>query len=133
MTISRRTVLLSVLAACGGRQRPAVDATPFDAGPVTDYPPFSAVRFVGHGVAVVRDDRGVMALSIICTHQACVLDIASDGLACGCHGSQFAMDGSLVRGPAKQALPHYEVSVSGGRLFIDPSKLVAASTRLPLD
>lgn len=132
MTISRRTVLLTVLAACGGPQRPRVDATPFDAGPVTDYPPFSAVRFQGHGVVVARDDRGVMAVSGLCTHEGCILELSTDHLECRCHGSVFAVDGELLRGPAKDPLPHFAVRVENGRVWIDPSTIVDASVRTAL-
>jgi nitrite reductase/ring-hydroxylating ferredoxin subunit len=132
VTVTRRTVLLSVLAACGGTQRAHVDATPFDAGPATDYPPFSAIRFPGHGVVVARDDRGVMAVSAICTHQACLLQLETDHLECRCHGSAFAIDGELLRGPAKDPLPHFAVRVEAGRVWVDPSKIVDAATRTAL-
>ena len=133
MTITRRTVLLTVLSACGPRvRRSALVETPLDAGPVSDYPPMTAIRFPGHGIVVVRDDVGVMALSALCTHQACLLDLAGDGLACRCHASTFAMDGRVLTGPAKDPLPHFAIAVVDGRLRVDPKTLVAPSERLRL-
>ena len=126
-------MLLTVLSACGPRSaRTQFATTPFDAGPVEDYAPLSAIRFPGHGVVVVRDDVGVMALSAVCTHQACVLDLAGDGLSCRCHGSTFAMDGTVLTGPAKDSLPHFAVAIANGRLRVDPGTVVAATTRLRL-
>jgi Rieske Fe-S protein len=126
-------VLLTVLSACGPRAaKPTLAQAPFDVGRVEDYAPLSAIRFPGHGVVVVRDDVGVMALSAICTHQACLLDLESEFLSCRCHGSTFAMDGAVLAGPAKEALPHLAIAVVDGRLRVDPQTVVAATERLRL-
>jgi Rieske Fe-S protein len=39
------------------------------------------------------------ALSRLCSHQQCDIDIKSDHFECPCHGSQFAADGHVLRGP----------------------------------
>ena len=130
--ITRRTVLLTVRAACARTRRNTLVDTPLDAGPVAGYPPMSAIRFPGHGIVVVRDDVGVMALSALCTHQACLLDLAGDGLTCRCHASTFAMDGRVLGGPAKDPLPHFAVTVVADRLRVDPKTIVAPTERLRL-
>lgn len=46
-----------------------------------------------------------MAFSTRCPHDNCpVGDIRGDEIICFCHGSRFALDGSLRRGPAKRRL-----------------------------
>jgi len=40
-----------------------------------------------------------LALSRLCSHQQCDIDIRGDHYECPCHGSQFAADGHVLRGP----------------------------------
>lgn len=79
------------------------------AGPLDELRPGEG-RIVDIGsrkVAAYRDDAGVIhALSPICTHVRCVVhfDAAAGEWACPCHGSRFAVDGSVVKGPARSPL-----------------------------
>lgn len=46
-----------------------------------------------------------MAFSSSCPHDNCpVGDIRNGEIICFCHGSRFALDGSLLRGPARRRL-----------------------------
>ena len=51
-----------------------------------------------------RDDGSYVSVSPICTHQGCTVQIASQYLECPCHGSMYALDGEVLRGPAEQSL-----------------------------
>ena len=63
------------------------------------------VRFAGGNVIVARvSDTGFIALSAICTHAGCTVRFATTQLSCPCHGSLFALDGSVTRGPATRPL-----------------------------
>ena len=55
-------------------------------------------------------DGGHVALSPICTHLGCTVDVAGPRLVCPCHGSTYARDGSVLRGPAEQPLRRYPVT-----------------------
>ena len=55
------------------------------------------------------------ALKAECTHLGCL--VANDpqgGFACPCHGSRYADDGSVLRGPAPQPLRLAKVEVGAG-------------------
>ena len=57
--------------------------------------------------AVYRDDDGQLhAVSATCTHLGCVVqfDDVQREWACPCHGSRFAVDGSVLHGPANAPL-----------------------------
>lgn len=55
----------------------------------------------GVPVAVVRTgDSTYEALNLRCTHQGYTVKADADGWLCPAHGSQFAVDGELERGPA---------------------------------
>lgn len=49
------------------------------------------------------------ALSMRCTHLGCTVGAPSgDRLVCPCHGSVYALDGSVISSPATQALHLYQ-------------------------
>jgi Rieske Fe-S protein len=103
---------------------------------------------------VVRDAKGLYALSAICTHACCTVSLCGSGdtcaspllsprdcadasrgpisptgpaFLCPCHGSLFSADGKVTQGPAQIALPSVAMRVSGKDVLVDLS--VAA----PLD
>jgi cytochrome b6-f complex iron-sulfur subunit len=60
------------------------------------------------------DASALGALSAICTHLGCtVLPLPGAQLLCPCHGSTFALDGTVTNGPATIALGRYGVSFDG--------------------
>jgi cytochrome b6-f complex iron-sulfur subunit len=84
----------------------------------------------GRAVAVFRDGDGVFAISRVCTHLGCLVKSEPDGFHCPCHGSRFAPNGSVVKGPAPKALPWLAVSrVGPGTYLIDEAKVVPAGTK----
>jgi Rieske Fe-S protein len=84
----------------------------------------------GRSVAIFRDGNSVFALSRVCTHLGCLVKSEPDGFHCPCHGSRFAPDGSVVKGPAPKALPWLALSrVGPGTYLIDEGKVVPAGTK----
>jgi cytochrome b6-f complex iron-sulfur subunit len=85
----------------------------------------------GRSVALVRDREGLYAISTVCTHLGCIVKCAADGFHCPCHGSQFAPDGTVVKGPAPKPLPWLSITKSGGDVYVvDLGRTVAQGTRL---
>ena len=58
------------------------------------------------------------ALSTRCMHRGCQVDPVSDGFTCPCHGSEYAIDGSVRKGPTELPLVEYRVTVDGSRLTV---------------
>ena len=94
--------------------------------------PGEALVPTGRSVAVFRDPEGtVYAISRVCTHLGCLVKSEADGFHCPCHGSRFAPDGSVVKGPAPKALAWLAVSKAGaGTVIIDEGKTVPAGTKV---
>jgi Rieske Fe-S protein len=96
---------LVVLDGCGdGQIGPA--AVALGSGTTVTLSEFPALATVGTVVAITSDRALVrtsattfQAFSRICTHQGCLTDIRNNRFECPCHGSIFASDGSVVRGP----------------------------------
>lgn len=63
----------------------------------------------GARILVVRTAPGAFAaLSTQCTHEGCPVNPPVNGvITCPCHGSQYALDGTVKRGPALYALMRY--------------------------
>lgn len=84
----------------------------------------------GRAVALYRDGDGVHAISTICTHLGCVVKPNAEGFECPCHGSRFAPDGSVTKGPAPRALPWLKVSANGGQWLVDEGVVVPPGTKV---
>jgi Rieske Fe-S protein len=83
----------------------------------------------GRSVAMYKDGSQVYAVSTVCTHLGCLVKATESGFDCPCHGSKFAKDGSVLKGPAPKGLPWLEVKHLGGENFlIDEGRKVAAGT-----
>lgn len=72
-------------------------------------------------VAVLKTGEKLSAISLVCTHQTCLIKAAPGGrgFLCPCHGSEFDEKGVVVQGPAKDPLPWYEVRIVDGFVEID--------------
>lgn len=114
---------LSLLGACAGArfvratvdgqrlvvQRP--DITPH--GVLVDSPQDSLPIYLRAAGA-----DAFTAVSTACTHRGCQAEPTNDRLACPCHGSEFAFDGKVLRGPAESPLTRHQVTVEGDRVII---------------
>jgi len=83
---------------------------------------FEAGRTTGLLVSIVliRDDAGLRALQAECPHAGTLVQDGGRGeLICRNHYSLFsAKDGALLRGPASDPLLKYQVTETGGEIFV---------------
>lgn len=72
-------------------------------------------------IIIIRTSNSVyIALSKVCTHQGCTVtyNSSNNNLPCPCHGSLYNINGTVINGPAPNALKNYNVSLSGNILTI---------------
>lgn len=77
-------------------------------------------------IAVIKNGEALSAVSLLCTHQTCLLKTlpAGGGFLCPCHGSQFDGQGRVTQGPANDPLPWYQARIVDGWVEIDiPAKI----------
>lgn len=131
--LRRRTVLvggavvagagLAVAGCAGGPQAeaPAPAAAAGSAlGATTDVPVGSAKIYTAASVVVTQATAGTFTgFSTTCPHQGCaVAQVQGATIICPCHGSEFALDGSVVKGPAQSGLTAKAVKVSGTQITV---------------
>jgi Rieske Fe-S protein len=91
-----------------------------DAGPLAVVGGAAFVTSSAGNVLVARTGQDTFsALSSICTHEQCNVSMwSSPQFVCPCHGSEYATDGTVVRGPAARNLTRFGTSVANNVLTI---------------
>jgi len=76
----------------------------------------------GTAWVVKTADGKVVAFAPACTHLGCAYHWDTEKLKflCPCHGSVFALDGSVLAGPAPRPLDRFETKVENARLWLGP-------------
>ena len=148
MDLERRAVLQfggvvavgGLVAACGSSSSSSPDSTaPAASAPAAsaasapagsaaaglaataDVPVGGGVILADPALVITQPTAGdFKAFSSICTHQGCaVAEVAANEIVCPCHGSKFsATDGSVLAGPATQALAATPIGVQGGSIVL---------------
>jgi cytochrome b6-f complex iron-sulfur subunit len=61
-------------------------------------------------------------VNAVCTHLGCVVpyDAGAGKFVCPCHGSQYASDGGLLKGPAPQPLALAKAAVKDDKIVFSP-------------
>ncbi len=82
-------------------------------------------------VFLFRQGTRFRAVSAVCTHLGCTVNLVGKGFHCPCHGSVFTQEGAVVSGPAPAPLAWFELTLSrDGHLVIDTSQGVKADKYL---
>jgi len=93
--------------------------TEFDLGLAANYPSDSTKTFPEVPAVLIHRDNKFTALSLVCTHLGCTVEVKPDGFACPCHGSRFNSKGYPVKGPATAPLKTLRVEqATDGRLIL---------------
>lgn len=69
---------------------------------------------------LAQEGGAFVALSPLCTHLGCVVELQGSRIVCPCHGSTFDRAGVVLQGPASDPLERYPLTVSSdGVITID--------------
>lgn len=95
--------------------------------------PDGAIRIQPAGMSdpvyVLAHGGEYRALSPICTHRGCTVEVQRERLVCPCHGSTYDRAGAVLKGPAERALTRYPVTQAGDELVIDVRQGEGQATR----
>ncbi len=84
----------------------------------TDIPRGGALVYRRSRIVVIRRDTEIYALSLVCTHLGCTVNVTPDKLICPCHGSVFNRDGQVLEGPSNRPLERLRIEERGATLVV---------------
>ncbi len=84
----------------------------FDLGMASSFPSGTRTPAPEIPALIIHNEQGFKALSLVCPHLGCTVNVNADGCTCPCHGSRFLTDGSLRNGPASKPLASLKVEVN---------------------
>lgn len=129
VTLAGAALAATALSGCGSLA--ATPVTPVEGRirlVLRNFPqlarPGGYVKLAPRGAAtpiyVLALDQGYAALSPVCTHLGCLVDIQGAELVCPCHDSAFDREGRVLRGPAQRPLRRVPAALTAeGDLVID--------------
>ena len=94
-------------------------------GELKNIPPGTVIPVRSGQFDLVRfADRGLLAVSLKCSHLGCSVsrDAGKSRFICPCHASEFAMNGNVINPPAPRALDYYPVIIDKGVVKVDTGK-----------
>jgi len=106
---AKLSTLLFFLSCKDGERSESLASIPVDLGPIEKYAE-GVTPLPMYRVQVQRTANRLQAMSIVCTHQPCMLNAVSTGFDCPCHGSRFSSTGARISGPAPRGLPWFRLS-----------------------
>ena len=86
---------------------------------------FKIFPFGGEPGILIRTRNGeYRALSAVCTHLGCTVQLRPDGQSiwCACHNGLYDLEGRNVSGPPPRPLEAYVVHVIGGDVVVEKAK-----------
>jgi Rieske Fe-S protein len=98
----------------------ALNVTVDAASPLATVGAAALVQSSSGNVLVTRSAQDAfVAVTAICTHEACtVTGFQNQRYVCPCHGSEYSTSGSVVKGPAVQALRQFSTRFASNVLTI---------------
>jgi cytochrome b6-f complex iron-sulfur subunit len=78
-----------------------------------EIPVHGALVYSESRCALLQEDGRIYALSLVCTHLGCTVNVTAGDLVCPCHGSVFNRQGVVLQGPAAYPLRALAVEEHG--------------------
>ncbi|QHC02306.1 Rieske 2Fe-2S domain-containing protein [Epidermidibacterium keratini] len=110
----------ATLAACSNSGPKATEVNPgTKLADVSEIPVGGGKLFLEGTIVVTQPESGdFLGLSAVCTHQGCtVREVSGDKIYCGCHGSEFDLEGGVVKGPATEPLPEKKIEIRDNGVY----------------
>jgi len=71
-----------------------------------------------YDILLVKNNDGYKALSMECTHQSASLTPTTTKIICSAHGSQFDLNGNVIKEPALTPLHQYKTVIQNQSITI---------------
>ena len=113
----------AILAACSRSEKSAAPVERnFTLCPLSQLK-IGKNTFALESLLLIRSQDSLAAMALTCTHERCALkmerEVSADvAFSCPCHGSLFSERGDVLKGPATEPIPWYEVSVDDHNMIV---------------
>jgi len=80
------------------------------------------IKLANEDVLFIRDsDKTVRIFNAHCTHKGCIVKYSekNNRIECPCHGSQYDLNGNVLRGPAQRSLAAHHGVIEGNQIIVD--------------
>lgn len=107
-----------------------------EAGSISDLPPMGSppIHIPKGRFWLIHDEVGITALHSSCTHLECrfTWDSRKMVFVCPCHGSEFARNGEVLKGPAKRALDRFALKLINDQGIVIRSAQQQSAEAIPV-
>jgi Rieske Fe-S protein len=87
-----------------GYQGETLQPEKVDLGAALDFPLGTTKIITQSQIFLTHEVDGFHALSLICPHLGCTVELTKDGFRCPCHGSRYDLQGHVKNGPSVKPL-----------------------------
>ncbi len=80
------------------------------------------IKLMNEDLLFIRDsERTVRILSARCTHKGCIVKYSerNNRIECPCHGSQYDLNGNVLKGPAMRSLATHAGAIEGNQILVE--------------
>jgi len=84
----------------------------YDLGAASNFPAGTRKVVVDGLAMLISTEEGFRAISLVCPHLGCPVNMTDEGFSCPCHGSRYWPDGRLRNGPASRPLTDLRLKIT---------------------
>jgi Rieske Fe-S protein len=83
-----------------------------------DVPAGGGIVLREQRAAIVKLNNAIEVYSLVCPHLGCTINLTEELFKCPCHGSEFDLNGIVIKGPANKNLKILTYKIEGDVIII---------------
>lgn len=83
-----------------------------------DVPAGGGIVLREQRAAIVKLNNAIEVYSLVCPHLGCTINLTEELFKCPCHGSEFDLNGKVIKGPANKNLKILTYKIEGDVIII---------------
>ena len=80
------------------------------------------IKLMHEDILLIRNsEKTVLIFNAHCTHKGCIVKYSerNNRIECPCHGSQYDLNGNVLKGPAPRPLTTHSGELDGGQIIVE--------------
>jgi Rieske Fe-S protein len=82
----------------------------------------TTIKLMHEDLLIIRDsEKTIRIFNAHCTHKGCLVKYSAkdNRINCPCHGSQYDMNGNVLKGPAPRSLQAHAGEIDGNQIIVE--------------